>query len=100
MMTQLNGALNKHWTAVAQHGREGELEHRRHRRHRPYSDSIVGRRRRTRARVMYVKFRLKQEFPTTFAEALNPYPLPPKPTYVAYLNKLGITGSSAATGPL
>jgi prepilin-type N-terminal cleavage/methylation domain-containing protein len=35
-----------------------------------------------RTRVIYVKLRLRQEFPMTFAEALNPAPLPPKQAYV------------------
>ena len=50
-----------------------------------------------RTRVMWVKFRLKQEFPTSYSEALNPYPMPPKPEYVQYLNQYGITGSSASS---
>jgi hypothetical protein len=42
-----------------------------------------------RARVIYVKLRLRQEFPTSFAEALNttnpPSPLPALPSYAAAL---------------
>jgi prepilin-type N-terminal cleavage/methylation domain-containing protein len=48
-----------------------------------------------RTRVIYVKLRLRQVFPMSFAEALNPAPLPPLPAYVTYLNKMGITGSIA-----
>jgi prepilin-type N-terminal cleavage/methylation domain-containing protein len=50
-----------------------------------------------RARVIWVKMRLKQEFPNTFAEALNPYPLPPLDSYVNYLGQLGYT--TANTNP-
>jgi prepilin-type N-terminal cleavage/methylation domain-containing protein len=45
----------------------------------------------SRAMVLYQKFRLKQEFPMTFYEALNPAPLPAKQTYVNKLAKAGIT---------
>src|SRR5262249_41665762 len=34
-----------------------------------------------RARVIWIKLRLKQEFPMTFAEAVNPVPLPPKQVF-------------------
>jgi prepilin-type N-terminal cleavage/methylation domain-containing protein len=37
------------------------------------------------AQVIHIKCRLRQEFPTSFAEALNPLPLPPKPSYVRAL---------------
>jgi hypothetical protein len=49
-----------------------------------------------RARVIYVKMKYKQMFPINFNEALNPTPLPPVPTYQAYLAKLGVTGSTGA----
>lgn len=52
-----------------------------------------------RARVIWVKLRMKQAFPQTFSEALNPAPLPALPTYQQALTALGITGSSAATAP-
>lgn len=52
-----------------------------------------------RTRVIYIKLRLKQTFPTSFAEALSPAPLAPLPTYQKKLNALGITGSSASTLP-
>jgi hypothetical protein len=42
------------------------------------------------ARVIYVKLRLKQEFPMGYYEALNPSPLPPIQDYVTKLNKVGI----------
>jgi prepilin-type N-terminal cleavage/methylation domain-containing protein len=40
-----------------------------------------------RARVIYIKARLKQEFPMSFAEAMNPVPLPPLQDYVTKLTK-------------
>ncbi len=50
-----------------------------------------------RARVIYVKLKLRQAFPMNFNEALNPAPLPPLPAYTTYLtNQLGITGSTGA----
>jgi prepilin-type N-terminal cleavage/methylation domain-containing protein len=58
-----------------------------------------------KARVIWVKLRLKQAFPNSFAEALNPdngyfanivtgVSLPPLPTYQKYLNNAGVTFSS------
>jgi len=52
-----------------------------------------------RMRVIWVKLRLRQAFPMSFNEALNPAPLPPLAGYVAYLKSLGITGSSQQTAP-
>jgi prepilin-type N-terminal cleavage/methylation domain-containing protein len=53
-----------------------------------------------RARVIYVKLRLRQAFPMNFNEALYPAPLPQLQGYVTYLTSLGITGSSTATAPI
>jgi prepilin-type N-terminal cleavage/methylation domain-containing protein len=47
-----------------------------------------------RARVIYIKLKLRQQFPMSFNEALNPAPLPANQAYVKYLNNLGITGST------
>ncbi len=57
-----------------------------------------------RARVIWVKLRLKQAFPNSFTEALNPdngyfnsvtsgVSLPPLPTYKKYLNNAGVSYS-------
>jgi prepilin-type N-terminal cleavage/methylation domain-containing protein len=43
-----------------------------------------------RVRVIYVKLKLRQAFPMTFAEALNPAPLPPLAAYQTYLTNLGV----------
>jgi prepilin-type N-terminal cleavage/methylation domain-containing protein len=51
-----------------------------------------------RVRVIYVKLRMRQLFPMSFNEALNPAPLPPLQGYVTYLGNLGITGSLPAYG--
>jgi hypothetical protein len=53
-----------------------------------------------RARVLYMKLKLRQAFPMTFDEALNPAPLPPLQGYVSYLQNLGINGSSGLTAPI
>lgn len=50
-----------------------------------------------RKQVIYTKLVLRQKFPMTFNEALNPAPLNPLPSYVKYLNNLGVTASSATT---
>jgi prepilin-type N-terminal cleavage/methylation domain-containing protein len=47
-------------------------------------------------RALFVQLRLKQAFPMTFQEALNPAPLPPLPSYQAYLQSLGYTTGTAA----
>jgi prepilin-type N-terminal cleavage/methylation domain-containing protein len=53
-----------------------------------------------RARVIYVKLKLRQAFPMSFNEALNPFPLPPLQAYVSYLSNLGIASSTALTAPV
>ena len=45
-----------------------------------------------RARVIWVKLRLKQTFPDTFNEALNPVPMPPLPYYQSVLGAAGLHG--------
>lgn len=50
-----------------------------------------------RARAIYVKARLKQEFPITFAEALSPSPLTAKQSYTnAFTGKTGGSHESSA----
>jgi len=48
-----------------------------------------------RVRVIYLKLRQRQAFPMTFAEAMNPYPLPPLPAYQTFLSKLGVVAGTA-----
>lgn len=70
-----------------------------------------------RARVLYIKLRLRQQFPMNFAEALNvqyqnpdlaawglsttvpPSPLPALPGYVSYLAKFGFTPAVVSAQP-
>jgi prepilin-type N-terminal cleavage/methylation domain-containing protein len=49
-----------------------------------------------RAMVLYQKFTMRQEFPMSFYEALNPSPLGPKRTYVDKLAKAGVTAATVA----
>jgi prepilin-type N-terminal cleavage/methylation domain-containing protein len=92
-MRQIEGARKKHWDAVVQSALKENMD-------TPDNAAAAATIRQLaggdekRARVMYVKFRLKQEFPISFAEALNPAPMPAKKNYVKYLSNLGIT-----TGP-
>ena len=95
-MRQIEGERKKHWDAVVQSALHENMD-------TPDNAAAAATIRQLaggdekRARVMYVKFRLKQEFPTSFAEALNPAPLPPKKNYVKYLSNLGVTTGSAQT---
>jgi prepilin-type N-terminal cleavage/methylation domain-containing protein len=55
-----------------------------------------------RARVIYVKLRLRQSFPINFAEVINPpapFTLTPLNEYMTYLGKLGFTTANAASWP-
>jgi hypothetical protein len=52
-----------------------------------------------RMRVIWIKMRLRQAFPQTFTEALNPAPLPALAGYQAYLKSVGIAGSTPQTQP-
>jgi prepilin-type N-terminal cleavage/methylation domain-containing protein len=94
-MRQIEGARKKHWDAVVKSALEENMD-------TPENAAAISLIRQwagdeKRTRVMYIKFRLKQEFPTSYAEALNPAPLPPKKNYTKYLNNLGIT---TVTNPL
>ena len=50
-----------------------------------------------RAKVIWTKLRLKQTFPMTFAEALNPSPMPALSTYQTALGALGYTPANTTT---
>ena len=57
-----------------------------------------------RAQVIWTKLRLKQNFPTSFAEALNPAPMPPLPYFTTKLGQYGyntsnVSSSQAANSP-
>ncbi len=49
------------------------------------------------ARVIWVKFRLKQTFPNNFYEALNPTPMPPLGLYQNQLSLLGYTAANTVS---
>jgi prepilin-type N-terminal cleavage/methylation domain-containing protein len=100
-MRELKGATKKRWDAVVQSaGNEDMSNTIGSSAYSTIASNWAGDNGGPLTRVMYVKFRLKQEFPTSFAEALSPWPLPPNPNYVAYLNNLGITtANTSATAP-
>src|SRR5262249_34913462 len=55
-----------------------------------------------RARVIWIKVRLKQAFPMSFAEAINgPWPgqMTGLPSYINSLGKMGVTGPNARVTP-
>ncbi|HVS35489.1 MAG TPA: type II secretion system protein [Gemmataceae bacterium] len=49
------------------------------------------------ARVIWTKLRLKQTFPTSFNEALNPFPMPPNTGYANQLTVLGYTTANTTS---
>ncbi len=98
-MRELNGATKKRWDAVVQSAEKEDMAQTIGASAYATIAAWAGDNGGPRTRVMYVKLRLKQEFPTSFAEALSPTPLPPKPNYVAYLAKYGIT-PSRGVGPI
>jgi prepilin-type N-terminal cleavage/methylation domain-containing protein len=69
---KLSLVLRGHWDAVVSQAQTESI---------PSNVLAMAGNNSARARVIYVKLRLRQEFPTSFAEALNPAPLPPLPTY-------------------
>ncbi len=53
-----------------------------------------------RARVIHLKFKMQQYFPTTFTEALSPASgYAAVPNYKTFLNQLGFTGSVSSPAP-
>lgn len=86
--------LNKAWSTVSQHAMNNVDSSK-----YPTVVTTWGGGDSARTKVIYVKCALKQAFPTSFAEALNPYPMPPLPAYTAYLGKLGITTATASAPP-
>jgi hypothetical protein len=92
-MRQIEGERKKHWDAVIQSALKENMDAPDNAAAMQFIRQWAGNDEK-RARVMYVKFRLKQEFPTSFAEALNPAPMQPKKNYVKYLSNLGVTTSN------
>jgi prepilin-type N-terminal cleavage/methylation domain-containing protein len=95
-MRQVEGARKKHWEAVVKEADKDTAW-----KTRPGGSTIVAMANGDDklGHVLYVKFCLKRDFPTSFAEALNPVPLPPNNSYVAYLNNLGITAATLKATP-
>src|SRR5262249_47483450 len=85
LITMLSRALNQHWMAVIDQAKNEPI---------PAgvlalagTDGDSAR----RARVIWIKLRLNQEFPTTFAEVVSPGgSLPPLPAYVRTLSDWGL----------
>ena len=70
-ISKLNLVLAGHWEAVIKQANDESI---------PSAVLTMAGNDSNRARVIYIKLRLRQEFPTSFAEALNPSPLPPLPS--------------------
>jgi prepilin-type N-terminal cleavage/methylation domain-containing protein len=83
------GILKKQWDVVVA---EADKEDVANKFPNAFNDlsTIAGSGNDSRLRVIYKQFRLKREFPTNFQEAVNPFPLPPNPTYVKTLRNAGI----------
>jgi hypothetical protein len=90
LVQRLDSQLRKQWSSVADTART-----------EPIPDSVVSMAQgdTDRARVIWVKLRLKQAFPTSFQEILNPnFPvgIGPLPSYQQYLQGLGYTAANTA----
>jgi prepilin-type N-terminal cleavage/methylation domain-containing protein len=93
-ITKVDSALRKQWDAVLTAAQKEDIAAR-------YGSTtyttilgVAGNDTR-RARVIYVKLRLRQEFPMNYAEALSPSgPLPAKQSYAKYLSARGKTGNA------
>ena len=78
LLQKLDSALQQQWNAVIANANNEAI---------PPAVSTMASSNDQRARVIYIKLRLMQEFPMTFSEATNPAGglLPPRPTYTAVL---------------
>jgi hypothetical protein len=87
-LSKLKSAVNKQWAAVVDKARNEA----------PNATAVtLSGGNPALARVIHIKMRLKQVFPVTFDEVLNPnptYDLTPLATYKSYLKAQNITGSS------
>lgn len=98
-LTKLQTQLEAHWAEAIRRAKEEPIPDsvRQH----PDFAAMVGNdaHANARARVIYVKLKLRQAFPMTFDEALNPHPLPALSPYVTALRNLGIARSTPETLP-
>lgn len=92
---KISNALKQHWQAVIDQARTETI---------PSDVTSWAGNDPERARVLWVKLRLKQEFPISFSEVFTPSgagnsyvsasDLPPKPSYVDALSQAGITSGT------
>src|SRR5262249_47702093 len=88
-LQRLDSTLRTQWSAVADQARKEPIPAD----IRPAIEAIAGGDT-ERTRVIWVKLRLKQAFPTSFAEALNPAPLQALPAYQSFLTQLQYTAQT------
>jgi prepilin-type N-terminal cleavage/methylation domain-containing protein len=107
---KIDSALRRHWQKVIDQASEEPIP-------QPYRHHIVvdlaGWDDPKRVRVIWIKLRLKQQFPMSFAEALNPSPpapatlplsttsvyVPPEPAYTRILNSHGVNNNNVTWPP-
>jgi prepilin-type N-terminal cleavage/methylation domain-containing protein len=98
-ITKVDSALRKQWEAVVTAARREDITSKFGSAANTSILAAAGNDPR-RARVIYIKLRLKQEFPINFKEAVSdPAPLGSKQSYKAYLAGYGITNTNAPTTP-
>lgn len=83
-LSKLDSGLRQHWNAVISSAKDEAIP--------PAISTLAGND--ARARVIYIKLRLLQEFPTSFSEATNPAGglLQPRPSYQVALQGKTLTG--------
>lgn len=94
---KLNGELRAHWKAVIDDA-QAEVKQNRHFSILPLAGNDP-----ERAKVIWTKLRLVQQFPMSFYEMLNPGPggyISADPTYAKKLASVGITSASPLNYPL
>jgi prepilin-type N-terminal cleavage/methylation domain-containing protein len=96
-LTKIDSAFRRAWEAVLTQARKEDM---RRFGDGPYNQILAAAGNSVpRARVLYVKLRLKQEFPMTFAEVLTPSgPLPAREGYASYLQNRGVTAPANPAG--
>jgi prepilin-type N-terminal cleavage/methylation domain-containing protein len=92
LVQRLNSQFRKQWSTVADQARRENIPLA----YQPLVNQLAGGDA-DRARVIWVKLRLKQAFPVSFQEALNPNPLLPLDSYQQFLTGLGYTAATPMT---
>ncbi len=86
LLQKIDSSLRQHWTAAIAQARDEAV---------PAEFIALGGGDIDKAKYLYTRARVKQEFPTTFAEALNPdAPLKPLPSYASMLGGAPQPGDS------